>query len=197
MIPKSGIFISTYMNSHREREDILIAEAAKTDITGLRVEGYQKVYDAKFTTDKYIVGLKKRTVNGQIYTTSLESEASQLALEGADMIAVDYRCMNLISFVHDALKLPVMVDVADISSALKAMDLGADIVSSTFVPHIYQSYFIEELNLYNELLINAEGGWTPETVPLAKEIGADWVTIGAAVHDYTSIINSIDKGWVE
>jgi N-acylglucosamine-6-phosphate 2-epimerase len=147
-----------------------------------------------------IIGIYKREYeDSEVYITPTFAEAQAVAEAGADMIALDATPRprprgetldQLIDRIHCELDLPVMADCSTVEEALRAAELGADVVSSTLAGYTPYSRKTEgpDFEMLAELLgrlaipIFAEGRFhAPEQVARALEMGCYAVVVGGAI----------------
>jgi putative N-acetylmannosamine-6-phosphate epimerase len=142
-----------------------------------------------------IIGIQKsHDTTGQLWITSTFEEAAAVARAGADIVAVDSRREErpdgtllgaLFSRVRAELGMVLMADVATFDQALRAQDLGADLVAPTFAILDRETPDFDLLQRLTKNLsvpVVAEGlYWTPTQVCTAFELGAHAVVVGTAI----------------
>jgi N-acylglucosamine-6-phosphate 2-epimerase len=150
-----------------------------------------------------IVGLWKIGPTGlhDVYITPDAESAAAIAAAGADMLAIDatprprrsgIELPALIAFIHDQLHKPVMADISCLEDALRAVDAGADVVSTTlagYTAHGRPRTDEPDLALLTDVIqhlpgvpVIAEGRFTtPEQAAAAFDQGAHAVVVGAAI----------------
>jgi N-acylglucosamine-6-phosphate 2-epimerase len=177
----------------------------------LRLEGIENVaairQDERVPANIPLVGLVKDiSVPSEDrlstpYITNRYSDAQELASAGADIIALDatgrkradgLSLEEVITKIHYDLKKPVWADVATFGEGIKAIEAGADIVSTTLfgyteettVPREHGPGFelLKELIDHSSIPVIMEGRvWTPEEVTRAFDMGAYAVVVGSAI----------------
>jgi putative N-acetylmannosamine-6-phosphate epimerase len=173
----------------------------------LRLEGAANISTVRAVTDLPIVGLSKaKSVRDadrlkSVYITATFDEAQTLAQAGADIIALDatsrpraggITLAQLISEIHNSLKLPVLADISTLAEAIEAQRLGADLVSTTlsgYTQETAQPYEAEPAldlleKMQNSITVPTilEGRvWHPNEVTRAFNIGAHAVVVGSAI----------------
>ena len=127
----------------------LALAAVKGGAGGLRIQGFDDVQAVRAVTDLPIIGLTKTDrADTDIYITPTSAEAVRLAELGAQVVAVDATLRprpeplgDIIGAVHAAGAL-VMADISTLAEAHAAVQMGADIVSTTmsgYTPYSPQS----------------------------------------------------------
>lgn len=137
--------------------------------------------------------------DSDVYITPTSAEATASARAGADVIAVDatdrprpggLTLSQLIRYIKNELRVPIMADISTYDEGLKAADLGVDAVSTTLSGYTPYSPKMEgpDLKLVARLAsaltipVIAEGRVrTPEEARLALEMGAWAVVVGGAI----------------
>lgn len=148
-----------------------------------------------------IVGLYKlRTPDSAVYITPDRAAAAAIAQAGSDMIAVDATgrprpngetLPALLEYIHHELRLPVMADVSCLEDAVRAEELGVDVLSTTLAGYTEHGRpamdgpdleFLGQLLRESRLPVVAEGRYRePRQVAQAFELGAHAVVVGAAI----------------
>ncbi len=142
-----------------------------------------------------IIGIQKsHDAAGQLWITATFEEAAAVARAGADIVAVDSRRVerpdgtrlgDLFLRAREELGLVIMADIATFDGALRAQDLGADLVAPTFALHGRETPDFDLLRQLTQNLsvpVVAEGlYWTPSQVCKAFELGAHAVVVGTAI----------------
>jgi N-acylglucosamine-6-phosphate 2-epimerase len=166
--------------------------------SGIRANGGADIAAIRRITSLPIIGLKKATVPGfDVYITPTFAAAAEVALAGADMIALDAtdrsrpeELARLIHRIHTELGKPVLADCATVAEALVAEAAGADAVATTMAGYTEET---KELCCFSPDLVRAfvevvsvpviaEGRiWTPEEAARALEAGAHAVVVGSAI----------------
>ncbi len=142
-----------------------------------------------------IIGIQKsHDAAGRLWITATFEEAAAVARAGADIVAVDSRRVerpdgtrlgDLFLRAREELGLLIMADIATFDEALRAQDLGADLVAPTFALHGRETPdfdLLRQLTQKLSVLVVAEGlYWTPSQVCKAFELGAHAVVVGTAI----------------
>jgi putative N-acetylmannosamine-6-phosphate epimerase len=142
-----------------------------------------------------IIGIQKsHDAAGQLWITATFEEASAVARVGADIIAIDSRhedrpdgtrLGDLFRRARTELGVALMADVATFDQALRAQDLGVDLVAPTFAILDRETPDFDLLQRLTQALsvpVVAEGlYWTPAQVCTAFELGAHAVVVGTAI----------------
>lgn len=155
-----------------------------------------------------IIGIYKRVYEGSdVYITPTFAEAQAVAQAGADMVALDATARprpkgetlaELVGRIHGELGVPVMADCATVEEAVRAAELGCDVVASTLAGYTSYTRMTEgpDFELLAEMLrrspvpVFAEGRFhTPEQAARALEMGCYAVVVGGAItrpHEITA-----------
>ncbi|MPM76812.1 putative N-acetylmannosamine-6-phosphate 2-epimerase [bioreactor metagenome] len=147
-----------------------------------------------------IIGLFKQTVPGcDVYITPTSAAAKEVALAGADIIALDATlrphpesksAADLIAEVKQQTGKLVLADIDTVYAGVAAAKAGADAVSTTLSGYTADSPksaepdfdLIQHLANCLEIPVIAEGRfWTVEQVNQAFDLGAYAVVIGGAI----------------
>lgn len=148
-----------------------------------------------------IIGIYKRDYpDSEVYITPTQADAEAVASAGADMIALDgtprprpggLRLDDLIRYIHDSLRLPVMADISCLEDARCAQQAGADVLATTlsgYTAHGRPARPGPDLDLIGELAqqtrlpVIAEGRFfDPAQVADALARGALAVVVGGAI----------------
>ena len=189
--------------------EIAMTAMMKSVISGgagaLRVAGSRDVKIAKKNFNVPVIGITKPNVIPKnykeiVYITPTINDVIELSKAGADIIAFDgtqrkrpsnEKLSDLIKYIHINRKL-AMADISTLDEGLKAVEAGADIISTTLAGYTLESKFSPADEPDYELLENLvktvnvpvilEGRiWTPSQVDKAFEIGAHCVVIGSAI----------------
>lgn len=117
-----------------------IAEAATiAGAAAVRINSVEHVAAVRARVRVPIIGLEKRIIAGQQWITPSVDDAKALADAGADIVALDAtqrarpgtpEADVLVPAVR-ALGIPVMADIDDLDSGLRAGELGAELVGTT------------------------------------------------------------------
>lgn len=174
--------------------------AAAAGAVGVRARGAAHLTAIRAVVDLPLIGLTKRWLPGyDVYITPSERDAAQVALAGADVIAVDATprrrpdgatLASLMHHCHEVLERPVLADIATYDEALAAVDLGADAVSTTLSGYTADSppgpapdlALVERLAGRLAVPLLAEGRYaTPQLAADALRAGAQAVVVGTAI----------------
>lgn len=174
----------------------LALAAERGGAAGLRIQGFEDVRAVRVVTALPIIGLTK-TDRGdtEVYITPTAAEAVRLAELGAEIVALDATqrprpepLAEMFAAVHGAGAL-VMADISTLEEARAALDLGADLVSTTmsgYTPYSRQLSgpdwtLMAELR-ESGLPFAAEGRLnTPADAARALGQGASFVVVGSAI----------------
>ncbi|HAN94802.1 MAG: N-acetylmannosamine-6-phosphate 2-epimerase [Limnochordia bacterium] len=163
---------------------------------GIRANGPQDVEVIKRITGLPVIGIHKMTNGaGEMAITPTFSLAEELVRSGADIIAVDVRrtrpfgepLAELLPRIRRELGVPVMADCATVEDARAAVEIGVDLVASTFGFRQNGLGTEPDFQLLRDMLqlgvpVVAEGGfWYPEQVVEALELGVWAVVVGSAI----------------
>jgi len=174
--------------------------------SALRINGEKNVYNIKKKTKVPIIGIKKRKLkNSEVVITPFCEDVKSLAESGADIIAFDatlrkrpVEINRLIEVIHKH-NCIAMADCSNFYEAIKATELGADIVATTLsgytknktVPKNPDFRMITKYktNTHNKPII-AEGRInTPKLAAEAIRRGAHAVVVGTAINRVEIITN--------
>ncbi len=206
MLPK-GLIVScqAYEDEPLFGAPIMAAMARAAQAGGaaaIRANGPDDIAAIRAAVALPIVGLWKRGATGpnDVYITPDRESARAIAAAGCDMIAIDAThrvraggdtLRELIGYIHNTLKLPVMADVSCIGDARSAEADGADVVSTTlagYTTHGRPSMlepdfeFLADVIQHAQVPVVGEGRFaTPEQVAKAIALGAHAVVVGAAI----------------
>lgn len=165
---------------------------------GLRAEGAQNIAAMRKVTSLPIIGLSKTLNRAETYITPRFEHAEEVALAGADIIAVQAtnprigNCTDLKTLIwriHTELGLGVIADVSNLAEAEEAVKAGADLVATTlsgYTPHTLHREK-PDLELVHQIArrgipVIAEGRYsTPEQVVRALDSGALAVVVGTMI----------------
>ena len=163
---------------------------------GIRANGPQDVEVIKRITGLPVIGIHKMTNGaGEMAITPTFSLAEELVRSGADIFAVDVRrtrpfgepLAELLPRIRRELGVPVMADCATVEDARAAVEIGVDLVASTFGFRQNGLGTEPDFQLLRDMLqlgvpVVAEGGfWYPEQVVEALELGVWAVVVGSAI----------------
>lgn len=178
--------------------------AAGAGASGIRVNGARKIETCRNRIRLPIIGIEKLVTEGsEVYITPGFESASRLSQ--ADIIAIDAtqrkrpggeQLGELIKRIRGELGLPVMADIATYDEALKAAELGADIVATTLCGYTSETRgerlpaleLVSKLAAKVEIPVICEGGvGSPEELRMALESGAFAVVVGTAITGITEL----------
>lgn len=168
--------------------------------SGIRANGSEDIKAIKKVTNLPIIGLVKRDYEGsEVYITPTKKEIDELLSTGVDMIALDAtlrkrpneeKLYDLIVYIKQRGKL-VLADISTVEEGLKALEYGADCVSTTlsgYTPYTKSDNsgpdidLVEELSRLTSKPVIAEGRVNrPEEVSILLEKGAYTVIVGSAI----------------
>ncbi|NJP40576.1 N-acetylmannosamine-6-phosphate 2-epimerase [Oscillospiraceae bacterium HV4-5-C5C] len=175
--------------------------AAQGGASGIRANSVADIEAIKATVDVPIIGIIKANYpDSDVYITPTENEVSALIKVGAEIIALDATARlrpgaeSLESFFAPLrLRYPdqlFMADCSTVAEAVRAVQLGFDIVSTTLAGY---TPYTEGRTLPDTAMIKAladqqvgpiigEGGiWTPEQLQSVLGAGALAAVIGTAI----------------
>lgn len=168
----------------------------------IRANGPADIAAIRAAVSLPIIGLWKIGPTGlhDVYITPDAPATESIAAAGCSIIAIDATprkrageidLRSLIDYIHDNLHLPVMADISCLNDALQAVELGADVVSTTlagYTAHGRPPMEEPDLPLLGAVLsrvrvpVVAEGRFaTPAQVAAAFDLGAHAVVVGAAI----------------
>jgi putative N-acetylmannosamine-6-phosphate epimerase len=196
-------------------EKAFIASVAQLpEVVALRVEGLDNIRFARMIApEKFIIGLVKYStgsLKGGTSITPTTLDGANIITAGADMVATGnatefYDFGSGSRFVRR-----VMLDLgkenhpmdffttrmctAGWESFLRYLREKKIVISTTYRQKAFG--FVKQIKeRYPFAKVNLEGGIsTPAEIQKGFECGADWVTIGKAINDPPSIINSLMAG---
>jgi N-acylglucosamine-6-phosphate 2-epimerase len=176
--------------------------AAQGGAVAIRANGPLDIAAIRAAVHLPIIGLWKVGCTGpdDVYITPDAASADAIAAAGCDILAIDatprrrpggHALGTLIEHIHDKLHKPVMADISCLDEAIRAVDLGADVISTTlagYTAHGRPCMEGPDLELLTEVLrhvhnpVVAEGRFsTPEQAAAALDLGAHGVVVGAAI----------------
>ena len=183
----------------------MMKSVVKGGAGALRVAGTRDVKIAKKNFNIPIIGIIKPNVIPKnykeiVYITPTIKDVIDLVQAGADIIALDgtqrkrpenEKLVDLIKYIHMNKKL-AMADISTLDEGIKAIELGADIISTTLAGYTMESVnspkeepdfeLLKSLVEQTDKPVILEGRiWTPEQVSKAFELGAHCVVIGSAI----------------
>lgn len=163
---------------------------------GIRTNGVQEVEVIKKITGLPVIGIEKVTNDkGEMCITPSFQHAKALVQAGADVVAIDVReerpfgepLEELLPKIKRELNAMVMADCASLKDAIKAHEIGVDVLASTFGFKENHIGVEPDFNLLEGMLklktpVIAEGGyWSPKQVVKAFKMGAWSVVVGSAI----------------
>lgn len=175
----------------------LATSVANAGAVGIRANGVDHVQAIRSAVTIPLIGLWKDGTTG-VYITPTARHAEQVAVAGADIVAVDgtrrprpdgRSFADTVRALH-AMGTLVMADIASVDDARAAQDAGADMVSTTLSGYTAESSTIDgpDLDLVAllatelEIPVFAEGRITsPEQARVALDAGAHAVVVGTAI----------------
>lgn len=183
----------------------MMKSVVKGGAGGLRVAGARDVKIAKSLFEVPVIGLTKPDVipkNWQevVYITPTLKEVISLIDAGADIVAFDgtkrpreggCKLSEIIKYIKINKRVS-MADVSTLDEGINAMELGANILSTTLSGYTKESLSVSQTEPDFELLealvketdrpVVLEGRiWEPWQVEKAFELGAHCVVIGSAI----------------
>lgn len=179
-----------------------MAQAAERGgAVGVRINGVRNIRRVRRVTSLPIIGINKlRFKSSPVYITPTLSSIRGVDYAGADIIALDctirrrpgrHSLEQAMDLAKRELGALVMADVATVEEGIRAVELGADLVSTTLSGYTDDTQSDAEgpaLDLLQKLVqrvtvpIVLEGRVrTPEDVRRAFELGAYAVVVGAAI----------------
>jgi putative N-acetylmannosamine-6-phosphate epimerase len=175
---------------------VMARAVAEGGAAAIRCESPDDIRAIKAAVDLPLIGLWKRGETG-VYITPTREAAQAVAEAGADMVAIDATdrerpvpVAELIRYIHDELKLPVLADVSTLEEGLAAAADGADAVAPTLsgytgpgpAPTVPDWILLYSLLQRCPVPVIMEGRiWTPEEAARALRYGAWAVVVGSAI----------------
>jgi N-acylglucosamine-6-phosphate 2-epimerase len=169
---------------------------AEGGASAIRCESPDDIQAIRAVVDLPLIGLWKQGETG-VYITPTKEAARAVAEAGADMVAIDATerprpvpVDQLIAYIHDELKRPVLADVSTLEEGMAAEAAGADAVAPTLSgytgagPSPKEPDWILLYTLLKQLKVPVimEGRiWTPEDATRALRYGAWAVVVGSAI----------------
>lgn len=174
-----------------------LARAAQAGgAAGLRVQGFEDVAAVRAASALPLIGLTKTVrPDTDVYITPTAAEALRLAELGAEIVALDATLRPrpeplsaMFAAIHGAGAL-VMADISTLDEARNALDVGADVVSTTlsgYTPHSPQQsgpdWALMAALRDAGLPYAAEGRLnTPQDAARTLDLGAMFVVVGSAI----------------
>lgn len=209
-LPK-GLFVSCQAREGNPfRNSTLLAFMAEAAVlggaVGIRADGVDDIREIRKKVSVPIIGInKKYDSTGRIVITPDYESAAEIAAVGVDIIALDATFQEsdirpdvgkTIEQIKSKLNLPVMADISTFDEAVRAVELGADIVATTLsgylpgAPYLHEEKYIPNLALIERLAsspkitvpIIGEGRfWNPQDVAKAFDLGVHAIVIGKAI----------------
>lgn len=179
-----------------------MALAAKSGgAVGIRANGFEDITAIRQEVELPVIGIvKKDYPDSPIYITATMKEVQEVVEAGAEIVAIDGtnrarpNGQLLDDFYSEIRKkypgVLLMADIATFEEALKASELGFDLIATTLCGY---TDYTKEVTLPNTKLVQtlseqlstpimAEGGyWTLEDVEQAMMAGAHGCIIGSAI----------------
>lgn len=169
---------------------------AEGGAAAIRCESPEDIAAIRAAVDLPLIGLWKRGETGVYITPTIEA-ARAVAEAGADVVAIDatdrqrpVSVAELVSFVHGALKRPVLADVSTLEEAIAAEAAGADAVATTLSGYTGAEpppagpdwALLKSVLARVTVPVIMEGRvWTPEEAARALQEGAWAVVVGSAI----------------
>lgn len=205
---KNGLIASCQPvdNGPMDKPEIVAAMAQASILggaAGIRIEGIENLKATRPLVKAPIIGIVKRDlIDSPIRITPYLEDIEQLALAGADIIAVDgtlrTRPVSLESAVQKIKSFGclAMADCSNLAEGLHCQQLGFDIIGSTMsgytggeIPDKPDYQLVKDLKQAG-CFVMAEGRYnTPELAQQAIQIGADAVTVGSALTRLEHIVS--------
>lgn len=181
-----------------------LALAAKEGgASGIRANSVVDIKAIKQAVDLPVIGIIKRDYpDSEVFITATKKEIDELAQSGCEMIALDATSRkrpnnetlaDLVNYTRDTYPtLLLMADVALVSEAKEASDLGFDCVSSTLIGYTKESQHLaveaDDFAILKDMLavidvpLIAEGNInTPDKLARVLDIGAYSAVVGSAI----------------
>lgn len=179
----------------------LASAAERNGAVGVRIDGAANIAAARQRVSIPILGIEKLKSSGfDVYITPTYESAARAAGGGAEVLAVDGTprtrpngevLREIISRIHEELKLPVMADIATCDEAFAAVEnAGADLVGTTLSGYTQETKstvrpnfeLVERLASRLKVPVICEGHVrSTEDVRRAFECGAFAVVVGKAI----------------
>lgn len=185
----------------------IVAAMAKASVlggaVGLRIEGIENLKATRPLVEQPIIGIVKRDLtDSPVRITPFLQDIEDLALAGADIIAVDGTFRSRPVSIESAVKkikemgCLAMADCSNLEEGLYCQKLGFDIIGSTMsgytgdiTPSEPDYQLVKDLKAAG-CYVMAEGRYnSPELARKAIEIGADVVTVGSALTRLEHIVS--------
>lgn len=200
----NGLIVSCQApaNSPLAKPEIIAAfaeTAVQNGAVGVRIDSPEHIRAVRKIVNVPIIGIYKIvTAESEVYITPTFESARQVAVAGADIIAIDAtfrsrpkgeKLAELVERIHAELNLPIMADVATFAEGINAEKIGCDFVGTTLsgytdeTKHIIEPDFelVKKLATLSIPTICEGRLRKPENVKLAFESGAFAVVVGNAI----------------
>lgn len=225
---KNGLIVSCQVQRdepiYSEEMPALMAKAAQWGgAVGIRANTPEQIRTIKAAVDLPVIGLYKQWEQGtDVFITPTLEAAREVWEAGAEMIALDCtaqiihgRCAyELLLEVKEAIpEAIIFADVSNYDEAVRAVELGADIVGPTLYGYTADTKEIEGPDLRefarmcrdlgDETYIIMEGHvYTPEDAMKCLYLGAHAVVVGSAItrphyitKRFTDLISGYQNDW--
>lgn len=178
----------------------LAKSAERGGAVGFRIDRPENVAAVRAISTLPIIGINKIVTPGyDVYITPTYASAEAVVEAGANMVAIDATgrpraggetFREIVKKIHERLNVPVMADVGTTKQGLRALEDGADFISTTMAtsppfgrpedgPAIG---IVRDLSQITDRPIIVEGQiWTVEDVRACFEAGAYAIVIGSAI----------------
>lgn len=199
---RGGLIVSCQAPPHDplhgpEHMSAMARSVARGDIAGIRAEGVEDLRAIRAAVDLPLIGLWKDGAQG-VYITPTAQHAEAVVETDAEIVAVDATerprpdgkdLAETIALVHRRGRL-LMADVSTEAEGLAAVQLGADLVSTTLSGYTEHSppgpqpdvELVAALAAKLDVPVVAEGRLhTPELARAAMDAGAWAVVVGSAI----------------
>jgi N-acylglucosamine-6-phosphate 2-epimerase len=174
---------------------------------GVRIAGATNIRRVKRVTCLPIIGIEKlRSRTSPVYITPTLRSIQRIHAAGADIIALDgtarkrpgnYSLEQMMETAKRGLQALVMADVATVEEGIRAVELGADLVSTTLSGYTEETRsnsegpdfdLLQMLVKHVEVPVILEGRVrTPGDILRAFELGAYAVVVGTAITGIESL----------
>ena len=167
---------------------------------GVRIDTPAHIQAVRKKVKAPIIGLWKQVFpDSEVYITPQFKHAQAIADAGADIIAIDATLRprpaeehlpQLISRIHQELGKPVMADIDTLTTALAAVEAGADLLGTTLYGYTKETKMLKPpgFQLLTDIVNGtsapciSEGGIaSPEAAYHALKLGAFAVVVGTAI----------------
>lgn len=202
---RNGLIVSCQALSHEPLygADIMARMAVAAEQGGavaIRANTPADIHAIRAAVELPIIGLYKDEIPGYpVYITPTLSHAKQVAVAGAEIIAIDATARprpqpgtlaDFIAAIHAETKCLVLADIATFEEGIAAEAAGADMVSTTMSGYTADSpqqsgpdlVLVQRLAAHLDVPLLAEGRFKlPEEVKQALSVGATAVVVGGAI----------------